>query len=86
MNPQAAITPGFGMMSVKTKAGVTVSGALKEETAEALTILLPDKSETIVNITDIESRTEALSVMPPMGAILNPRELRDLVEFLSQQK
>ncbi len=86
VNPQAAVTPGFGMMSVRTKAGVTVSGALKKETAEALTILLPDKSETIVNIADIESRTEALSVMPPMGAILNPRELRDLVEFLSEQK
>lgn len=86
VNPQAVVTSGYGMMSVKTKAGVTVSGALKDDSAEALTILLPDKSETIVNIADIESRTQPLSVMPPMGAILNPRELRDLVEFLSVQK
>ena len=86
INPQAVVTPGYGIMSVKTKAGVTVSGALKEENAETLTMLLPDKSETKINIADIESRTEPISVMPPMGAILSPRETRDLVEFLSQQK
>ena len=86
VDPQAVVAPGYGMMSVKTKGGITVSGALKEENDKTLTILLPDRTETTVTIADIESRTEPLSVMPPMGAILSPRELRDLVEFLSLQK
>lgn len=71
------------MMSVKTKSGTTVSGSLKEENAKTLTLILSDKSETTVNITDIETRSEPLSVMPPMGDILTPRQLRDLVEYLS---
>ena len=84
--PQAKIAAGYGMMSVKTKAGESFAGALKEETPETLVLVMPDKSETSVKIEDIESRTEPMTTMPPMGAILNPRELRDLVEFLSEQK
>jgi len=86
VNPQAVVAPDYGMMSVTTKAGTTVSGTMREENNKTLTIVLPDKSEATINIADIESRTEPLSTMPPMGAILNPRELRDLVEFLAQQK
>ncbi len=74
------------MMSLKTKQGVPMAGALKEENAETLTLILPDKSETTVNVADIESRTEAMSTMPPMGAILSPREIRDLVSFLAELK
>lgn len=86
VSPQAKLTPGFGMMSVKTSKGITVSGALKEENDKTLTLILADKTETTVNIAEIESRTEPLSVMPPVGAILTPRELRDVVEYLSGLK
>lgn len=83
VEPQAKITPGYGMMSVQTKAGVSVAGALKEETPETLTLILPDKTETSVKVSEIESRTTPMSTMPPMGDILTPRQLRDLVEFLT---
>ncbi len=86
VKPQAVVAPGYGMMSVKTKAGVSVAGALKEETADTLTILLPDKTETTLKVSEIQSRTEPISTMPPMGDILTPRELRDLVEFLAERK
>ena len=85
VEPQAKITPGYGMMSVQTKAGVSVAGALKEETPETLTFILPDKTETSVKVSEIESRTAPMSTMPPMGDILTPRQLRDLVEFLAGQ-
>jgi len=86
LDPQAKITPGYGMMSVKTKGGVTVAGALKEENDKTLTLMLPDKTEETVNKGDIDSRTGPMSTMPPMGAILTPRQLRDLVEYLSGLK
>lgn len=86
VDPQAKIASGYGMMSLKTKGGISVSGALKEENEKALTLILPDKTEETINIADIESRTEPMSTMPPMGAILTPRELRDLVAYLSGLK
>jgi quinoprotein glucose dehydrogenase len=86
VDPQAKLTPGYGMMSLKTKGGISVSGALKEENEKILTLTLPDKTEEIINIDGIESRTEPMSIMPPMGEILTPRELRDLVAWLAERK
>ena len=86
VDPQAEIAPGYGMMSLKTKGGISVSGALKEENGKTLTLILPDKTEETINIEGIESRTGPVSVMPPMGGILTPRELRDLVAWLAERK
>ncbi len=36
--------------------------------------------------TEIASRRNPVSAMPPMGAILKPREIRDLVAFLGMLK
>ena len=35
---------------------------------------------------DIAERTNPVSAMPPLGLILKPREVRDLVEFLAMLK
>jgi quinoprotein glucose dehydrogenase len=74
------------MMSITTKSGTSISGALKEETKTAITLILPDKTETIVKIPDIATRTQPISTMPPMGTILSSSELRDLVAFLTELK
>jgi len=86
IDPQVKLAPGYGMMTLKTKGGASVSGALKKDNADTLTLVLPDKSEATVKLSEIESSTEPLSIMPPMGEILSPRELRDLVSYLSELK
>ncbi|QTN32319.1 c-type cytochrome [Akkermansiaceae bacterium] len=86
VDPQAKLTPGYGMMSLTKKDKTTLAGALKEEDAEKLTLILPDKTEATVKLSEIESRTAPMSVMPPMGDILSPRELRDLVAWLAGQQ
>lgn len=83
VDPQAKLAPGYGMMTLTKKDKTTLSGALKEENAGTLTLILPDKTEATVKLSEIESRTAPMSVMPPMGDILSPRELRDLVAYLS---
>lgn len=84
--PQAKIAPGFGMMTVTKKDGSIVAGAPKSEDASRLVVLMPDGKEQAIPFAEITSRTPVISSMPPMGAILKPSEIRDLVEFLSGLK
>ena len=74
------------MMTVTTKKGITVAGSLLKEDDKTLTLILPDKSETTITKSDIASQTEPMSTMPPMAAILTPREIRDLVAYLTTLK
>ncbi len=84
--PQALLAAGYGMMTVTKKDKTSLAGALKDEDAEKLTLILPDKSVVTVKISEIASRTVPVSTMPPMGEILSPRELRDLVAYLLELK
>ncbi len=82
--PQAKVAPGYGIMSITTKSGSSIAGALKEETKTSLTLILPDKTETTVKTSDIATRTQPISTMPPMGNILSANELRDIIAFLAR--
>lgn len=85
VNPNAVIAPGFGMVAVTLKDGRTLSGTLKDEANATLTLLLPDGKTGSVQLSDIATRTPAMSAMPPMNGILTKRQLRDVVEFLANQ-
>lgn len=84
--PQAKVTAGFGLMTATRKDGTVAAGAFLEEKDGKLVLSQPDGSKLEVPLADIASRTDPLSTMPPMDAILKPAELRDLVEFLSSLK
>jgi len=86
VDPQASIAPGYGMMTLTKKDGSSLAGALVGETDGALTLQLPDGSKATVPLADIATKTPPISAMPPMGEILKPRELRDLLEYLSVLK
>ncbi|RYD24768.1 MAG: c-type cytochrome, partial [Verrucomicrobiaceae bacterium] len=86
VDPGAKLAPGFGMMTATLKDGTALAGALKEETADSITLALPDGTSRKVSLSEITSRTTPVSTMPPMGAILTPREIRDVVEYLSTLK
>lgn len=86
MEPQATIAPGFGAMSVTKKDGGMVAGNLVEEKAGVLILAQADGTRIEIAATEIAAKTDPVSSMPPMAAILKPRELRDLVEYLSSLK
>ena len=87
LEPNARVAPGFGTVSIRLKNGTQIDGTLREETDTHVTVLAgtPVVPRQIAKA-EIASRTDPVSGMPPMGLLLKPREVRDLVEFLSTLK
>jgi quinoprotein glucose dehydrogenase len=86
MLPNAKIAEGYGTMTLTTKSGETFAGILKSEKDGKVEVLLPTNEKKTVAVGDIVKRDGPVSAMPPIGAILPPTDLRDLIEFLSQRK
>jgi putative heme-binding domain-containing protein len=84
VTPNARIAPGFGVVSIALKNGEKADGTLRSETETEVVLLTgtPPVERKIAKA-DIASRTDPVSAMPPLGLILKPREVRDLVEFLA---
>ncbi|MCW1883490.1 c-type cytochrome [Luteolibacter flavescens] len=86
VHPQAKVASGYGMMSATKKDGTTVAGAFVEDKDGKLVLAQADGTKLEITLADIAAKTDPISTMPPMDAILKPTELRDLVEFLASLK
>jgi putative heme-binding domain-containing protein len=88
ITPSARIAPGFGSVSVTLTNGQRVDGVLREETDTELVFAVGETGEETRRIakSDIAERSSAASAMPPMGALLEPAQVRDVVEFLAGQR
>jgi quinoprotein glucose dehydrogenase len=87
IDPNARIAPGFGTVGIALRGGQRVDGTLREETDTHVVLMVGDPpAERRVPKAEIAERTNPVSAMPPFGLILKPRDIRDLVEFLSMLK
>jgi quinoprotein glucose dehydrogenase len=87
LQPSARIAPGFGTVGITLRNGQRVDGTLREETdTEVVLMVGTPPTERRIPKAEIAQRTNPVSAMPPFGLILKPREIRDLVEFLSTLK
>jgi putative heme-binding domain-containing protein len=86
IDPSARIAPGYGTVTVTLRNGQTVEGLLREDTASGLVIEDASGARHRVAAGDIATRVNAPSAMPPMGALLTPAEIRDVVELLTTLK
>lgn len=82
VNPAAVVAPGYGITSVTFKNGASLGGTLLEEAPDYLDIATPDE-QLRVKRSDIASFTPPVSAMPPMGDLIKPDEIRDLVAWLA---
>lgn len=88
--PDAQIAEGFGSIVVTRRDGTTVAGLLLAADDRAVVIdagvdagVDPGKGEpVVVAADDIASRTLPTTSMPPMGLVLPPRALRDVVAYV----
>ncbi|MEX1042980.1 MAG: PVC-type heme-binding CxxCH protein [Pirellulaceae bacterium] len=85
--PNAEISKGFESILVLTLDGQTLSGVVKEETDEAISLVTAEGQLITIPQDDIDDRRSAKSPMPEdIYKQLNRHELRDLVQFLSELK
>jgi quinoprotein glucose dehydrogenase len=87
VEPNAAISPGYGTLTLVLDDGTTVSGVFRGEHAQEIELMLADGSRQKIPVAEIEDRAVGLSAMPvDIRDKLTPRELRDLVEYLASLK
>lgn len=85
IDPQAKLTEGYGLLVGKLKDGSDVSGAIMKSTDSHYEIRTAAGASKTIARKDLALET-LTSQMPPAGAILKRRELRDVVEFLGRLK
>jgi quinoprotein glucose dehydrogenase len=83
--PSAKVAPGFGIVSATLRNNTVVAGIMLEETKDTIDIDVGDKISRVKR-SDIKEMTAPVSAMPPMSALLKPREARDLLAWLSTLK
>jgi quinoprotein glucose dehydrogenase len=86
--PNQKIAPSFETVALTLKDGALVSGTVKSETANRLSIETLSEEGTpslrTIPIADIARRDRGPSAMPEgLATALTPRELRDLIEYLA---
>jgi len=85
--PNKKIAQGFDSVLVKLKDGTAYAGVVKSENDTTLEINSPEDGLKKIDKSKIESRTPGLSPMPvDIAATLSKHDLRDLIEFLANQK
>lgn len=87
IDPSAAIAKGYQSILISLTNGDSHSGRLLTESPESLTLQTPTGSKITLPKASISERSDIkFSTMPPMGYILKPTELRDLLEYLTTLK
>jgi putative membrane-bound dehydrogenase-like protein len=86
IDPSARIAPGFGSVSLTLRNGQRVDGVLHEETGTMLSVEDGANVRHRIEKAAVATRTNLPSAMPPMGALLRPAEIRDVVAYLSTLK
>ncbi len=84
--PSAKLAEGYAAISVSLYDGRVIAGTLMKDVKDSIS--LKDANGKLLSIAkaDIESRTKPTSAMPAMDQTLTPREVRDLVEYLTTLK
>ena len=77
---------GYGIVTLINKDNSVVSGVLMERGENHIVLKNPDGTVHRHSLEQMANLKPPISTMPPMGAILTPRQLRDLVEYLSGLK
>ena len=83
IDPQKVIDEGYGTISITLNDGKSVGGQFRGEKDGIVEIRDFEGKSLKIKTDQIKERSEVVSTMPPMGAILKKREIRNVIEYLS---
>lgn len=86
LEPSARLSPGYGSVALTLTDGQEVMGILEEERKDELILRTSEAEPMEIPISRIAKRENMPSGMPPMAMLMDKREIRDVVEFLSNLK
>ena len=85
--PNATIAKGYETAVIATEDGDVINGIVRNETDEFVELLLADGSLKRIKQVDVVARKKGNSSMPAeMYKLMTPRQLRDLIAYLSSLK
>jgi len=83
VHPNARVADGYATTVIVTDEGLTFSGIVVAETADTITLKLPDGKTQAIAADSVDERASGPSSMPAdLAGKLTRRELRDLVAWL----
>ncbi len=83
--PSAKVVDGYGVVTVTLKDDKSVSGILQGK-SDGVMAILEGTTRRLISEKEVKSITPPVSAMPPVGVLLTPRELRDLMAYLQTLK
>ena len=86
IHPGAYVVPGFGNVTLSLKNGDAIVGSLLSKNDKEVVLKMITGQKATYPMSDVKSVTDPLSSMPPMGAILNKSDLRDVMAYLKTLK
>ena len=88
LEPSKTIALGFEQNMIETNGGETFIGALRQETADAFTLVGADGQPHIVKKSDVKTRKPMEQSLMPAGLTLGlkPEDFADLLAYLETLK
>jgi putative heme-binding domain-containing protein len=82
VEPSSSFAEGYHMVTLKLSGGETLTGLVQDETDQSITVKSGNQEAQEISKADIAEQTSIPSSMPPMGAILTKKEIRDVLAYL----
>mgnify|MGYP002628149190 FL=1 len=86
IDPGAEVTKGYGMGTITLKDGTQISGNFMPDDKDGNAVIKFAETTKLIKKSDIANKSQPISAMPPMSALLTKQEARDLVAFLASCK
>ena len=87
LDPSSEIKEGFSTQTIVNKSGKSISGLLREQTAEALTLAQADGPDIVVPVAEIDERiSQKVSAMPDFKLMLKPQDVADVTAWLLSRR